>query len=91
MATRVKIPTPLRTLTGGLKEITAEGNTVADVIDYLEARYPGVKERLCDDSGQLRRFVNIFVGGEDIRFVDGLGTRVTDGSDVSIVPAVAGG
>lgn len=91
MSISVKIPTPLRTLTGGLKEVISDGTTIFEIIDDLETKYPGIKERLCDERGELRRFVNIYVGGEDIRFVDGMGTAVKDGSDVSIVPAVAGG
>ncbi|MCL5959004.1 MAG: MoaD/ThiS family protein [Chloroflexi bacterium] len=91
MAANVKIPTPLRNLTAGAKEVTAEGKTISELIENLEATYPGIKERLCDDTGEVRRFVNIYVGGEDIRFIDGLGTTINDGGDVSIVPAVAGG
>lgn len=91
MSVRVLIPTPLRQLTGGAAEVTAEGGTVADVIASLEARHPGLKERLCDEDGDLRRFVNVYVDGEDIRFLAGLATPVKPGSDVSIVPAIAGG
>lgn len=91
MAVTVKIPTPLRNLTAGAKEVIAEGATVGELIAHLDKVHPGIKERLCDETGELRRFVNIYVGGEDIRFLDGLATRVDDGGDVSIVPAVAGG
>ncbi len=91
MGAIVKIPTPLRSLTGGAKEVSANGVTVAEIIDDLEQKHPGLKERLCDENGDLRRFVNVFVGGEDIRFLDGLATEVRDGGDISIVPAVAGG
>ncbi len=91
MAANVKIPTPLRTLTAGAKEVKTDGGTVSEVINNLESRFPGIKERLCDETGELRRFVNVYVGGEDIRFIDGLATPVSEGGDVSIVPAVAGG
>ena len=88
---QVKIPTPLRKYTGGSGGVEAEGNTVAALVDDLERRYPGVKERICDDSGQVRRFVNIFVNGEDIRFLQNLDTAVKAGDEVSVVPAIAGG
>ncbi|MBI4320481.1 MAG: MoaD/ThiS family protein [Chloroflexi bacterium] len=91
MGATVKIPTPLRNLTGGAKEVVAEGATVSELIDDLERQHPGLKDRLCDESGDLRRFVNVYVGGEDIRFLDGLATAIQTGSDISIVPAVAGG
>lgn len=91
MSVIVKIPTPMRNVTGGAKEVTAQGSTVRDLIDDLERLHPGIKDRLCDETGELRRFVNIYVGGEDIRFLDGLTTAVKDGGDLSIVPAVAGG
>ena len=88
---KVRIPTQLRELTGGAAEVDAEGATVAEVLKQLEARHPGFAERLYDDQGQLRRFVNVFVADEDIRFLQGLDTPVTEGQVVSIVPAVAGG
>lgn len=91
MPANVKIPTPLRNLTGGANEVNAEGTTIGALIADLEARFPGMRERLCDETGEVRRFVNIYVGGEDIRFIDGLETPIRDGGDVSIVPAVAGG
>ncbi len=92
MATnRVKIPTQLRTLTEDAPEVEAQGGTVSEIVDDLEARYPGLKERLMDDSGKLRRFVNIYVNDEDVRFLDGIGTEVPDGARLSIIPAVAGG
>jgi sulfur-carrier protein len=91
MAVSVKIPTPLRSVTGGAKEVAAQGSTVGELIDDLERLHPGIKERLCDEGGEVRRFVNIYVGGEDIRFLDGLATTVREGGDLSIVPAVAGG
>lgn len=90
MAITVNIPTPLRTLTGGNDEVAVEAATVADVIEALEAAHPGMKERLCDDKG-VRRFVNIYLNDEDIRFLDNLESAVTEGDSVSIVPAIAGG
>jgi len=89
MAT-VRIPTPLRTLTGGEDQVTAPGDTVKDVIENLEKNHPGLRERLLDDKG-VRRFVNIYVGDEDIRFLDGLGTQLKATDEISIVPAIAGG
>ncbi len=88
---KVRIPTPLRKLTGGKGEVEAEGKTVADLIEDLENRYPGIKERLMDESGNLRRFINIYVNEEDIRFMQGKDTSLSDGDEVSIVPAIAGG
>ena len=90
MAVIVRIPTPLRTLTGGEEQVQADGNTVQQVIDNLEKRHPGLRDRLLDDKG-VRRFVNIYVGDEDIRFLDGLATALKGGEEVSIVPAIAGG
>jgi molybdopterin synthase sulfur carrier subunit len=90
MAVTVRIPTPLRTLTGGADEVAADGGTVGEVIDNLEARHPGMKERLCDDKG-VRRFVNLYANDEDIRFLDNLETALEDGDTLSIVPAIAGG
>jgi sulfur-carrier protein len=90
MSTIVRIPTPLRTLTGGQDEVTAEGKTVADLIGDLEKRHPGIRDRLLDEKG-VRRFVNIYVGEEDIRFLEGLKTELKAGDSVSIVPAIAGG
>jgi molybdopterin synthase sulfur carrier subunit len=87
----VRIPTQLRELSGGASEVTADGGTVATVLAELEAAHPGFTERLFDEGGQLRRFVNVFVADEDIRFLDGVDTPVTEGQTVSIVPAVAGG
>ena len=90
MAT-VQIPTPLRKYTEGNATVTVEGGTVGAVIDALESNHPGIKERICDDSGAVRRFVNVFVADEDIRFLDNLDTPVKDGEELSIVPAIAGG
>jgi sulfur-carrier protein len=87
----VRIPTPLRRLTGGHGEVTTEGTTVQHLLDNLERDYPGIKERLCDEQGQLRRFVNIYLNDEDIRFAQGAETRLKEGDEVSIVPAIAGG
>ena len=91
MTVKVRIPTQLRTLSGGVGEVPVEGATVADVLAALESAHPGFHQRLFDDSGSLRRFVNVFVAEEDIRFQDGLATPVAAGTTVSIVPAVAGG
>lgn len=91
MAVIVRIPTPLRSLTGGNEEVQVEdAATVADVIDRLEAKHAGMRDRLLDDKG-VRKFINIYVGEEDIRFLDGLRTAVKDGEQLSIVPAIAGG
>jgi molybdopterin synthase sulfur carrier subunit len=87
----IRIPTQLRTLTGGANEVPAEGGTVGEVLKGLDAAHPGIGDRLFDDDGRLRRFVNIFVADEDVRFLDGLDTSVADGQTVSIIPAVAGG
>ena len=90
METIVRIPTPLRTLTKGNDEVAAAGATVADVIEDLERNYPGMRDRLMDEKG-VRRFINVFVGDEDIRFLDGLATALKAGDRVTIVPAIAGG
>jgi molybdopterin synthase sulfur carrier subunit len=87
----VRIPTQLRELTGGKGEIPAEGSTVGEVLSALEKQFPALRERLFDDEGKLRRFVNVFVSEEDVRFLEGLNTPVKEGEVVSIVPAVAGG
>ena len=91
MAVNVRIPAPLRTLTGDQELVSADGLTLADVVENLEASYPGMRERLCEDDGELRRFVNVFVNGEDVRFLSGLASELSEGDEVSIVPAVAGG
>jgi len=88
--TTVRIPTPLRSLTGGQDEVKAAGSTVGEVIEHLEKAHPGVRDRLLDDKG-VRRFVNIYVGDEDIRFLEGLKTQLKAGDQISIVPAIAGG
>ncbi len=91
MSTKVKIPTQLRSLTGGRGEVEASGSTIQDLIEDLEARHPGVRERLLDDSGGLRRFVNVYLDDEDVRFLEGLKTQIPESASVSIIPAVAGG
>ncbi len=91
MAVTLRIPSPLRRLTDGNETVDVEGDTLAAVIDAAESRYPGFKARLCDESGNLRGFVHIYVNTEDARHLDGLGTAVKDGDEISIVPAVAGG
>lgn len=88
---QVRIPTPLRRYTGGAHAVEASGETVGAVLQDLEARYPGIRERICDERGQVRRFVNLFVNGEDIRFLANLDTPVRAGDELSIVPAIAGG
>ncbi len=87
----VRIPAPLRTLTGGKEEVAAAGNTIGELISNLEENYPGIRGRICDDSGKVRRFVNIFANEEDIRFLGNLDTPVKDSDEISIVPAIAGG
>ncbi len=87
----VRIPTPLRPLTKGQGEVQASAATVADMIETLNGAHPGIKDRLCDDKGELRRFVNIYVNEEDIRFLSGKETPLKDGDEMSIVPAIAGG
>ncbi len=91
MSATVRIPTPLRSATQGASTVEVEGATVGEVLKNLDAAYPGIGERLLDDQGQIRRFVNIFVDEEDVRFASGLDTRVPEGATVSIIPAVAGG
>jgi len=91
MAVTVRIPTQLRELSAGAAELSIEGGTVSEVLQQLEVAHPGFAERLYDEQGQLRRFVNVFVADEDIRFLQGLDTPTAGGTTVSIVPAVAGG
>jgi sulfur-carrier protein len=86
----IRIPTPLRTLTGGEEQVQGNGSTLKDVIDDLEGRHPGMKDRLLDEKG-IRRFVNIYIGDEDVRFLDGLDTSLQGNEEISIVPAIAGG
>jgi molybdopterin converting factor small subunit len=87
----VRIPTILRTYTGGDSEVNAEGGTLAEVLDDLDGRYSGIKGRILDEAGQLRRFVNVYVGNDDVRFLDNLATATPDGTQISVIPAVAGG
>ena len=91
MSVKVRIPTTLRPMSGGVAEVTVEGKTLADVLTALDSVHPGFKDRLFDDGGALRRFVNVFVADDDVRFLQGLETPVPDGETVSIIPAVAGG
>ncbi|MEU4208382.1 MoaD/ThiS family protein [Streptomyces sp. NPDC026206] len=91
MSVSVRIPTILRTYTSGKAEVTAEGTTLAEVITSLEANHPGIAARVLDEGGKLRRFVNVYVNDDDVRFEGGLGTATPDGAGVSIIPAVAGG
>jgi molybdopterin synthase sulfur carrier subunit len=91
MAVTVRIPTTMRPISGGSSTVTVEGDTVADVLANLEAAHPGFKERLFDDTGDLRKFVNVFVADDDVRYLDGVNTKVPAGETVSIIPAVAGG
>ncbi|GAA1080220.1 MoaD/ThiS family protein [Nocardiopsis exhalans] len=91
MSASVRVPTILRTYTNDASEVTAEGATLAEVLDDLEANHPGIRARILDESGKVRRFVNVYVGDEDVRFEKGLQTEVKDGQQVSIIPAVAGG
>ncbi|HXG35829.1 MAG TPA: ubiquitin-like small modifier protein 1 [Dehalococcoidia bacterium] len=91
MSVIVRIPTPLRKLTAEQDVVTGDGSSLLGCIESLEQRYPGLKERLCDEDGELRRFVNVYINGEDVRFLEGLHTPLKPGDEVSIVPAVAGG
>jgi molybdopterin synthase sulfur carrier subunit len=87
----VRVPTILRPYTQGASEVSADGATLSEVLDSLDTSYPGIKGRVLDDSGELRRFVNVYVDDDDVRFADGLQTTIKDGGQVSIIPAVAGG
>jgi len=91
MSVKVRIPTPLRGLTNNLDVVAGSEGTLGECIDALESEYPGIKDRICDESGEIRRFVNVYVNGEDVRFLAGLNTALKTGDEVSIVPAVAGG
>ena len=88
---KVRIPTPLRPLTKGQGEVQAQAKSITEMIDNLNVSHPGIKDRLCDETGELRRFVNIYVNEEDIRFLKGKETSLKEGDEVSIVPAIAGG
>ena len=91
MSVSVRIPTILRTYTGGESEVSAQGGTLAEVLEDLDTSYPGIKARILDEQGAIRRFVNVYVGNDDVRFLDALDTATADGSQVSVIPAVAGG
>ena len=91
MSIKVRVPTPLRRFTAGVDEVTASGDSIRAIIIDLERNHPGISERLMDDKGELRRFVNIYLNGDDIRFLNQLNSTVKDGDDISIVPAIAGG
>ena len=91
MSLTIIIPTPLRRLTSNQDTVEIDAGTIREVIERLDERYPGFRSRVCDDSGQLRRFINIYVNGEDVRFLDNLATRIPEGAELSIVPAIAGG
>lgn len=91
MAVIVRIPTPLRRLTNGQEKVEVSEGSLESIIDSLEQSFSGIKGRLCDDQGGLRTFVNIYINGEDVRFLEGINTPVKDGDEISIVPAVAGG
>ncbi len=91
MPVKVRIPTPLMKLTNNQSELSAEGGTIADMLNNLESQYAGIKERICEENGTPRRFINIYLNEEDIRFLDGEKTKIKDGDEVSIIPAIAGG
>ena len=91
MAIGVRVPTPLRKLTNGSDEVTADGKNIAEIIEDLEKNYPGLKERICEGDGKLRRFVNIYLNDEDIRFKNNLETELKENDELSIIPAIAGG
>ncbi|WP_150240704.1 ubiquitin-like small modifier protein 1 [Nocardiopsis quinghaiensis] len=91
MSASVRVPTILRTYTDDASEVTARGGTLAEVLDDLEANHPGIRARVLDDNGKVRRFINVYVGDEDVRFDKGLQTEIADGAQISIIPAVAGG
>ncbi|MEZ5091237.1 MoaD/ThiS family protein [Nocardioides sp.] len=91
MSVSVRVPTILRTYTGGESEVSAEGGTLLEVLDHLDGAYPGIKARVVDEAGALRRFVNVYVGNDDVRFLDDLATPTPEGVQISVIPAVAGG
>ena len=91
MAVQVKIPTPLRKLTGGADIVEVAASTVGEAIDALESNHPGIKSKICDDSGNVRRFINVYANQEDIRFQEKLNTSLSDGDEIAIIPAIAGG
>ncbi|MBT3183543.1 MAG: MoaD/ThiS family protein [Nitrospina sp.] len=91
MAVKVRVPTPLMKLTDNQSEVMAEGATISAILDNLENQFAGIKERICDENGAPRRFINIYLNEEDIRFLEGESTAVKDGDEISIIPAIAGG
>ena len=91
MSLRVVIPTPLRKFTSGADVVEVEAGTIQQVLDHIETKYPGFRASVCDDSGSLRRFINIYIDGEDVRFLENLSTPAADGSEIAIVPAISGG
>ena len=91
MSATIRIPTPLRKVTNGADKITVESGSILEIIESLDKEFPGIKTRLCDDNDELRNFVNMYINGEDVRFLDGIESSVNSGDEVSIVPAVAGG
>ena len=91
MAIKVRIPTPLMKLTDNQSEVSAEGKTISDIINNLENQFNGIKDRICEENGSPRRFINIYINEEDIRFLEGEMTSVKDGDEISIIPAIAGG
>lgn len=91
MAVKVRIPTPLMKLTNNQAQVSAEGLSISEVINNLENQFNGIKERICDENGDPRRFINIYINEEDIRFLEGANTAVKDGDEISIIPAIAGG
>ncbi len=91
MPVKVRVPTPQMKLTNNQAEVTAEGGTIADILNNLESQFAGIKERICEENGTPRRFINIYLNEEDIRFLDGENTKIKDGDEISIIPAIAGG
>ena len=91
MPTNIRIPTPLRKLTSEREVVQADGSTIGEILQSLDTTYPGLKERICDEQGNVRRFVNVYLNDEDIRFLDEKATTVKEGDEISIVPAIAGG
>lgn len=91
MSVTVRVPTPLRSFTNGAEEVPIEGNTIQEIVDNMEANHRGIKERICDENGKIRRFLNVYINDEDIRFLQNQNTAVKDGDTISIVPAIAGG
>jgi len=91
MTVRVRVPTPLRKFTNGADEVAGQGSSVRALVDDLEKNFPGIKDRICDETGKVRRFVNVYVNGDDIRFLQNLETALKEGDNISIVPAIAGG